>query len=206
MEEGGRNGNSGKTLLLRRLIAGGFDIMSLFLLFLLFTWLLNLTPLAGTAQGHLQRCREIQERTVEECGGDLEKVKEILQQDPEYREELFAYDLIQSGAALAAEGILFLAVPLTGRTRSTGGMRMTGLGVFDPLRQTYATPGKTVLRFLYVFLLDSLLLYPWTGLYTFLLVPVLRLIQLMLSKKRKTFIDHLTGTELVETADCVPVR
>ncbi len=209
MEETGRNGKDGGSLLIRRLIAGGFDLMTLFLLFLLLVWLLNLTPLSGTARGHLDRCREIQERTVEECGGDLEKVKEILNGDPEYREELFAYELhsylLQSAACLAAEGILFLAVPLLSRSRSTAGMRMAGLGVSDPSRWAWASPGKTVLRFLFILLPDSLMLFPWTGLLTFLLVPVLRIIQLMLSKRRKTLIDHLTGTELAETASFEPV-
>lgn len=203
MEGTGRKGTGG-TLTTRRLIAGGFDAVTLCLLFMLFTFLLNLTPLSRTAKGHLERCREIQQRVTEEHGGDIEAVKQALAGDPEYREELFAAQLhnylLQSAACLAAEGILFLAVPLANGYRATCGMLLTGTGVFDPSRQTWAPPRRITVRFLFILFIDSLLLYPWTGMLTFLLVPVLRLIQLMLSGKGKTIIDHLTGTEIAETA------
>ena len=199
------NKNTGGTLTVRRLIAGGFDTVSLFLLFMLLVFLLNLTPLSRTARGHLERCREIQQRASEELGGDAEAVRQALSRDTEYREELFAAQLhnylLQAAACAAAEGILFLAVPLANSSRATFGMLLTGTGVFDPSGWTWAPPWKIIMRFLFILFLDSLLLYPWTGTLTFLLVPVLRIIQLMLGKKGKTIIDHLTGTEIAETAE-----
>ena len=70
--------------------------------------------------------------------------------------------------------------------------------VFDPRRQARATWYQAVFRFLFAYLFDSLTLYLFTGVLTFLLVPVLRLIQILLNKKYKTIVDYMTGTMIIE--------
>ena len=55
-------------------------------------------------------------------------------------------------------------------------------------------------RFLFIYLFDSLALYLFTGLLTFLLVPVLRLIQMLLNRKHKTIVDYMTATMIIEKA------
>ena len=196
--------------LFRRAVRFGFDLMSLFLLYLLLVWLMTLTPLWDKADAHLQRCAEIQSAALEECGGDRQKAEEILSGDPEYREELFAYELrsylLKAACAAAAETVLFLIVPLRSETRSTAGMALTDLGLFDPSALTWAPGAKVFYRFLFILLIDSLALYPWTGLYTFLLVPVLRVIQLMLFGSRRTICDYLTGTRTEEIPSAVPIN
>ena len=53
-------------------------------------------------------------------------------------------------------------------------------------------------RFLFVFLIDGLALYLFTGVWTFVLVPVLRLIEILCSRKDKTILDMVTGIMMIE--------
>ena len=57
---------------------------------------------------------------------------------------------------------------------------------------------QALFRFLFVLLIDSLGLYLITGILTFLLVPVLRLTQMLLNKKNKTICDFLTGVTMID--------
>ena len=53
-------------------------------------------------------------------------------------------------------------------------------------------------RFLFIFLIDGAFFYLFTGVYTFLLVPVLRLTEMLFNKKNKTICDALTGVMIIE--------
>ena len=101
-------------------------------------------------------------------------------------------------ACLIAEVLLFLLVPLVSRDRATAGKLLTGLLVFNEPRQTRARWYQAVYRFVFVLLIDSLALYLFTGILTFLLVPVLRLVELLLNRKNKTLCDLITGTMIIE--------
>ena len=53
-------------------------------------------------------------------------------------------------------------------------------------------------HYLFIFLIDSLGLYLFTGILTFLMVPVVRLMEMLLNKKNKTICDFVTGIMVIE--------
>ena len=97
------------------------------------------------------------------------------------------------------ETILFLIIPLSNSHKATLGRLLTGIVLFNEQTQNVATVYQVILRFVFVYLIDSLGFYPWTGIYSFLAVPVLRLSCMLLNqKKNKTICDIATGTMLIE--------
>ena len=69
---------------------------------------------------------------------------------------------------------------------------------FSEKRQTKATRLSILLRFVFIFLIDSAFFYLFTGIFTFILVPVLRFIEIIVNKKNKTILDALTGVMIIE--------
>ena len=188
--------------LLKRVIADGFDIMLIFALFMLFTMLILKTPAAETYHRHFERYKAIEAETVSAFGNDAEAISEQLSKNDEYRNETFAANLhgylIKACACLLAEILILLAVPLLNRRKATPGKLMTGILPFNEKRQTPATAAQVFYRFLYVFLIDSLALYMAAGIYSFILVPVLRLTEMICNKKNKTLCDYITGVTIIE--------
>ncbi len=189
--------------LLKRMVADGFDIVLVFLLFLAFTALLMRTPLADTYHAHVDRFRSIETETASALGNDAQAIGEALNGNAEYQGERFAASLhsylLKAAACLLAEVPILLLIPMGNRKRSTPGKLMAGVMPFNEKRQTQATRVQIFYRFLFVFLLDSLALYLLTGVLTFLLVPILRLTEMLLSgKKSKTLCDLITGITLIE--------
>ena len=192
-----------KPYLLKRLVADGFDTAVLFALFLVLTALILRTPLADTYHSHFQRYKAIEAETAAALGNDAAAVSEALGRDYAYQNELFAANLhgylLKAGACLVAEALLLLAFPLLNKTRSTPGKLMTGIMPFNERRQSRATVWQILFRFLFIFLIDSLVFYLYTGILTFLLVPLLRLTELLVSrKKNKTICDYMTGVMMIE--------
>ena len=120
----------------------------------------------------------------------------------EFRYELFAANLhsylLKALACLVSEAVLFLLVPLLNRNRMTFGKLLTGVMPFHTGRRSRATPMQVFGRFLFILLLYSLPWYLLTGIYTFLLIPVLRLTVMLLNKKRRTLQDVVTGVVMIE--------
>lgn len=192
-----------KPYLLKRLAADGADVFLVFALFLLLTMLILRTPLADTYHGHFERYQAIEESTAAALENDAEAIGRALSQNDEYLNERFAANLhgylLKAAAGFLAELLILLAVPLLNRYRATPGKLMTGIMPFNERRQSRATVWQVVSRFLFVFLIDSLALYLYTGILTFLLVPLLRLTELLLSsKKNKTVCDYVTGIMVIE--------
>ena len=196
--------------LLKRLISDGFDVMSLFLLFLALTFVISSTGLASEANQHLERCKQIQQQVISQCGGDSQKAKAILKDNQEYRDELLAYQLhsflLRMLACGIAEGILLLIIPLCTKDRATLGRLLTGIVLFNESRQTKASRLQVVYRFVFILICASIFPYPWTGIYTFLLIPVIRLTVMMLNKKNKTICDYVTNTMYIEKLSYVSVN
>lgn len=189
--------------LLKRMVADGFDIALIFLLFTLFTMLLFSSPLAGNYRAHYERYQAIRRETAAALGGDEAAIEAALNADPEYRDELFAANLngypVRAFACFLAELPVLLIVPLSNRNRATPGKLMTGIMPFSESRRSRAKRSHAVFTFLFVFLIDSLGLYLLTEMLTFLLVPVLRLTEMLLNRKKyKTVCDFLTGTTMIE--------
>lgn len=191
-----------KPYLLKRLIADGFDTVLIFGLFLLFTALLMRTPLADTYHAHYTRYTAIEAETVEAYGDDAAAISDALNGNREYRDERFAAELhsytLKAAAGFLATLPVLLAVPFLNRDRATPGKLMTGIMPFHERRQRRAVWYQILFRFLFVFLIDCLGLYLLTGIWTFLLVPVLRLIEILCSRKDKTFCDMMTGIMVIE--------
>ena len=184
--------------LLKRIVADGFDTVLLLALFLLFTWLLLKTPLAETYHEHERQAVTIEQTTARELDNDAAAIAAALSENEAYREERFAANLhsylLKAGACLLAELLVLLAFPLLNRDRATPGKLMTGLMPFNERRQSRATGLQITGRFLFLYLLDSLPLYLYTGILTFLLVPVIRLTEMLLNRrKNKTLCDFATG-------------
>lgn len=190
-----------KPYLIKRLIADGFDTVLLFGLFMLFTALIMQTGLAGAYNAHYERYTEIERQTAAELG-EAQAISEALSANGEYLEERFAASLraylLKAAAWLPASAIVLLIVPLIDRFRRTPGKLMTGVTPFNERRQRTALWYQIAARFLFVFAIDGLGLYLFTGIWTFALVPVLRLIELLCSRKDKTLCDMLTGVMIIE--------
>ncbi len=188
--------------LLKRIAADGFDTVLIFALFMLFTALLLKTPAADTYHAHFDRYQAIEAETAAALDNDAEAISKALSGNDEYQNERFAANLhsflLKAGACLLAEGLILLAVPLLNRTRCTPGKLMTGIMPFYERRQSRAVPWQVIARFLFVFLIDSLVWYLFTGILTFLLVPLLRLTEMLLNKRNRTICDWMTGILVIE--------
>ena len=191
-----------KPYLLKRMVADGFDILLIFGLFMLFTMILLRTPIAETYQRHFDKVQAIQKETVEALGNDAKAVTEALGSDSEYQNELFTANLygylMKALAALLAEIPILTIVPFLNKNRSTPGKLMTGIMLFSENRNSRARWYQIFYRFLFIFLIDSLGLYLFTGILTFLMVPVIRLMEMLLNKKNKTICDFVTGIMVIE--------
>ncbi len=192
-----------KPLLVKRLASDGFDIFLIFVLFMLFTALLLRTPLADGYNAHYAKFTAMEEETSAALGGDKAAAGEALAQDAAYQDERFAASLhgylLKAAACFAAEGLVLLLWPLVNRFRATPGKLMTGIIPFSEKRQSRMAWYQVVFRFLFVLVIDSLALYLYTGILTFLLVPVLRLVELLISReKNKTVCDYVTGIMMIE--------
>ncbi len=191
-----------KPYLLKRLIADGFDTVLIFGLFMLFMAVIMRGPLARTYDRHYLRYKAIETETQAACGGDNAAVTAALSANSEYLDERFAANLhsylLKGLAGLLAMIPVLLAAPFLNSTRATPGKLMTGIMPFHERRQRKAVWYQIFFRFLFVFVIDGLGLYLLTGIWTFVLVPVLRLIELLLSRKNKTFLDMLTGIMVIE--------
>ncbi len=188
--------------LAKRLLADGFDTVLIFVLFMLLTALILKTPLAGTYHTHQDRAASILNETVKALGNEKESVSKALNENEEYRNELFAANLhsylLKAFACFIAEVLFLLAIPFLNRNRSTPGKLLTGIMPFSETRQSRIAWYQILYRFLFVFLIDSLALYLVTGILTFLLVPVLRLTELLMNRKHKTLCDMITGVMIIE--------
>ena len=188
--------------LLKRILADGFDTVLIFALFMLFAMLILKTPLADTYHMHFDAAKTILERTAKAYGNDQEAVSSALREDHVYRDEMFAANLhsylLKALSGLAAEALILLLVPFLNRNRCTPGKMMTGVMPFNELRQSRVVWYQILYRFLFVFLIDSLAFYLFTGILTFLLIPVLRLTEMLFSKKHKTLCDLITGVKIIE--------
>ena len=193
-----------KPYLIKRILADGFDILTVFLLYLLFTFVILQTPLAAVYHSHYERAAEIAEETAKRLGNDAQAIRTELLANGEYLDENFAANLhgylLKGLAVFLAEVILLLAIPLSGRDRTTLGKKLTGLLPFSETRQARAKWFQILYRFLFVFLLDSMLLFLLTGTMTFLLVPVLRFTEMLMNRKNKTICDYVTGIMIIERA------
>ncbi len=188
--------------ILKRIAADGFDITTVFFVFLALTYLILNTPLANTYNQHYTKYTAIVEQVKVQYQNDGEAITAALNSNEEYKNELFAANLhgyiLKAVACFGAEAVFLLIIPLTNKNRATLGKQLTGTMVFCEKRQSRATWYHAVFRFLFAFMFDSLTLYLFTGVLTFLLVPVLRLIQIMLNRKYKTIVDYMTGTMIIE--------
>ncbi|MBR0462156.1 MAG: RDD family protein [Erysipelotrichaceae bacterium] len=184
---------------IKRIAADGFDISSLFILFMLLNVILSNTALFATYRNHVARYQQIEQEVLR--NNDRELVNEILMNDEEYQNEVFAANLhsflIRVLIGFVGELILFLIIPLVNPNRLTLGKMMAGVMLFDEARQSRATKMQIAARFILI-VLASIFIYFWMGIYSFLLYPVLRLIVILLSKKDKTLCDYLTSTMLID--------
>ena len=191
-----------KPYLLKRFVADGFDILLIFALFMLFTMVLMKTPLADTYHLHFEKYEAIESETAATLENDAEAISSALSQNNEYRNELFAANLhgylLKAAACLIAELLVLLVIPFLNVGRATPGKLLTGILPFNEKRQSRVAGYQILYRFLYVFLVDSLALYLFTGILTFLLVPMLRLTEMLLNKKNKTICDWITGVMMIE--------
>ncbi len=191
-----------KPLLLKRIAADGFDITMIFILFMLLTYLLVNSSLGNIYRQHFDHYRTIEAQAIQQYDNDAASISSYLNSNEEYQNELFAANLhsflLKGLAALISEAIVLLVIPLTNSFRCSPGKLMTGIIPFDERGQMKARSFQIILRFVYIYLIDSLAVYMFTGIFTFLLVPLIRLIEILTNKKGKTVIDYMTGLMIIE--------
>jgi len=191
-----------KPYLLKRIISDGFDTVAVLLLFLAISAIVFSTPLASGYNTHYRNCVKVRESAAEQFGEDARAINESLQNNAYYRDEYFAANLhsylLKLLSGFLAEAVVLLAVPLLSRSRGTPGKLLTKIMPFCEKKQTRASRLTVLGRFVFIFIIDSAFIYLFAGIYTFLLVPVIRLIEMLLNKKNKTICDALTGIMIIE--------
>ncbi len=199
-----------KPYLLKRMISDGFDIVTLFIAFVLLSNLISASPLGETFRSHLKTCSDIQKQISELYPGNAEAIREALSASEVYRNELFAVELhgflLKVLAGFIGEAVLFLAIPLLSVKRTTLGKKMTETSLFSERSQGRASRFQVFYRFMFTFMIESVLAYPWTGLYTFLLIPVIRITVMMLNRNNKTICDYVTSTMVIEDMSFAELR
>ena len=191
-----------KPYLLKRIISDGFDTVAIFVLFMLISSLIFASPLANIYNEHFANYKRVQDEAVEEYGDDAEAITNRLREDRYFLDEQFAANLhaylLKLLAGFIAEAAVLVAVPLISKQRGTPGKLMTGIIPLKEKKQTKADTKTILLRFVYIFIIDSAVFYLFTGIFTFLLIPVLRLVEILVNKKNKTICDALTGVMMIE--------
>ena len=191
-----------KPYLLKRIISDGFDTVSIFVLFMVISALIFASPLANVYNEHYENYKRVKDEAVAEYGDDAEAITNKLSTDRYYLDEQFAANLhsylLKLLAGFIAEAAVLAAVPLISKQRGTPGKLMTGIIPFKEKKQTKADAKTILLRFVYVFIIDSAVFYLFTGILTFLLIPVIRLVEILINKKNKTLCDALTGVMMIE--------
>ena len=191
-----------KPYLIKRIISDGFDTAVVFLLFMVISALIFSTPLANVYNEHYENCKSTVESAKEEFGDDNAAITESLQKNAYYLDERFAANLhsylLKLLAGALAEAAVLLVFPLISKFRATPGKLLTGIMPFCEKKQTKATGRLILRRFVFIFIIDSAFLYLYTGILTFLLVPVIRLIEMLLNKKNKTLCDAISGIMIIE--------
>lgn len=191
-----------KPYLFKRIISDSFDTVIIFLLFMVLSSAVFSSPLAKTYDEHYANCKAIQDAAVEEFGNDAKAITDSLNGNEYFREERFAANLhsylLKLLAGFIAEAAVLLAAPVFSGLRKTPGKMMTGIMPFCERKHAKATRLSILGRFLFVFFIDSAFLYLYTGILTFLLVPVIRLIEMLLNQKNKTICDALSGVMIIE--------
>lgn len=189
-----------KPMLIKRFISDGFDLMSLFLLFVLTMFIIMNTSLADTYNRHRENYLKIEMEVIAQ-NQDTTVVSEALKNNKEYQDETFSANLysfiLKALALFISETILYLLVPMLNKNYLTLGKIFTELMLFNESRQTKASRLQVVLRYVFMYLV-SISLYPWTGIYTFVLIAVIRLIVIMLNEKDKTLCDYVSQTMLID--------
>ena len=191
-----------KPYLLKRMISDGFDTVSIFVLFMVISALIFASPLANVYNEHYENYKRVKDEAVAEYGDDAEAITNKLSTDRYYLDEQFAANLhsylLKLLAGFIAEAAVLAAVPLISKQRGTPGKLMTGIIPFKEKKQTKADAKTILLRFVYVFIIDGAVFYLFTGILTFLLIPVIRLVEILINKKNKTLCDALTGVMMIE--------
>lgn len=140
----------------------------------------------------------------------INKYKELLNSNDEYKNAIFGASLhrylISVISCLLMESIFFLLVPLINKKRATLGQLLTGISLYSLRFEKYSRWYHVLGRFLFIFLIESSLLYLLTGIYTFLLIPVLNLIMILLNKNGRTIRDLISGTMLIENKSYSPIN
>ena len=191
-----------KPYLLKRIISDGFDTVLIFVLFMILSASVFASPLASVYNTHYENYKRVQNEAVEEYGGDAEAITNKLKSDGYYLDEQFAANLhaylLKLLAGFIAEAAVLLIVPLVSTQRGTPGKLMTGIIPYNEKKQTKASRPAIIARFVFVFLIDSAFFYLFTGIFTFLLIPVIRLIEMLFNKKNKTICDAVSGIMMIE--------
>ena len=159
-------------------------------------------PIADKINEYIFKYQEIEKQVLVSVNNNQALASDLLNQNEEYKNLLFATSLnsflLKAFAGLISEAILFVVIPLTNKDKNSLGRLLTGLLLFDESRMSLISNKQLILRFIFIFFVESIALYPWTGIYTFVLVGVLRLIVIMLNNKDKTLCDYFSGTMLIE--------
>ncbi len=135
----------------------------------------------------------------------------IMNSSQAYKDAVFGASVhryvISGFSCLLSEGIFFLLVPLVNKKRATCGQLLMGISLYSIRYQKYARWYHVLFRFLFIYFIESLLIYLICGIYTFMLIPVLSLIIMLISKNTNRVIrDYITGTMLIENKSYIPIN
>ena len=191
-----------KPYLFKRIVSDGFDTVLIFVLFMILSASVFASPLASVYNTHHENYKRVQNEAVEKYGNDAEAITNKLKSDGYYLDEQFAANLhaylLKLLSGFIAEAAVLLIVPLVSTQRGTPGKLMTGIIPYNEKKQTRASRPAIIARFIFVFLIDSAFFYLFTGIFTFLLIPVIRLIEMLFNKKNKTICDAVSGIMMIE--------
>ena len=147
-----------KPYLFKRLISDAFDILVVFILFMVLSNVFLSTPLANTYKEHYDNYKKVESNYVEQYGNDAKAITDALNNDSYYLDERFAANLhsylIKLLAGFIAEAVVFLAFPLIFKARGTPGKLLMRIMPFCERRQTRATIPSIFGKFAFIFIQD----------------------------------------------------
>lgn len=142
---------------------------------------------------------------------ETQKYAETINNSQAYKDAVFGANIhryvISGFACFISEIAFFLVVPLLNKKRATFGQMLMGISLFSLRFEKYAKWYHILIRFLWLFIFESCLLYLISGIYTFLLVPVIDLIVMLLSKNTNRVLrDYISKTMLIENKSYLPIN
>lgn len=126
-----------------------------------------------------------------------------------YKDCIFGCDLhnylICALAFAVSETVLFLIIPLIDKKRRTIGKIVVNISLYSIKNQSYAYWYHVMFRWLLTLVFETLVLFPFLSMYTFIAVPVIEIVFSLINTENRSLRDVCTLTKLIEDKSYLPI-